>query len=91
MTETHMRHDRRKREQNRASTRLFAEMKLIVGSYRALLLIILVVLLLVGSFPIWPYSAGWDYYPTGARARGHHRTDWLSVALRRSELAGVAG
>ena len=30
-----------------------------------LLLIILLVLLLVGSFPIWPYSAGWGYYPTG--------------------------
>jgi len=30
-----------------------------------LLLIILLVLLLVGSFPIWPYSTGWGYYPTG--------------------------
>ncbi len=30
-----------------------------------LLLIILLVLLLVGSFPVWPYSAHWGYYPTG--------------------------
>ncbi|HEX4505530.1 MAG TPA: DUF3309 family protein [Alphaproteobacteria bacterium] len=30
-----------------------------------LILIILLVLLLVGSFPVWPYSAGWGYYPTG--------------------------
>ncbi len=30
-----------------------------------LLLIILLVLLLVGSFPVWPYSVGWGYYPTG--------------------------
>jgi hypothetical protein len=30
-----------------------------------LLLIILIVLLLVGSFPVWPYNAGWGYYPTG--------------------------
>ena len=30
-----------------------------------LILIILLVLLLVGSFPIWPYSTGWGYYPTG--------------------------
>ena len=30
-----------------------------------LLLIILLVLLLVGSFPVWPYSTGWGYYPTG--------------------------
>ena len=30
-----------------------------------LILIILLVLLLVGSFPVWPYSAGWGYYPSG--------------------------
>ena len=30
-----------------------------------LLLIILLVLLLVGTFPVWPYSAGWGYYPSG--------------------------
>jgi hypothetical protein len=30
-----------------------------------LVLIILLVLLLIGSFPVWPYSAGWGYYPTG--------------------------
>jgi hypothetical protein len=30
-----------------------------------LVLIIILVLLLVGSFPVWPYSAGWGYYPTG--------------------------
>jgi hypothetical protein len=34
-------------------------------SYMRLILIILLVLLLVGSFPVWPYSAGWGYYPTG--------------------------
>jgi hypothetical protein len=30
-----------------------------------LLLIILLVLLLIGAFPVWPYSAGWGYYPSG--------------------------
>jgi hypothetical protein len=30
-----------------------------------LILVILLVLLLIGSFPVWPYSAGWGYYPTG--------------------------
>jgi len=30
-----------------------------------IILIILLVLLLVGSFPVWPYSTGWGYYPTG--------------------------
>lgn len=31
---------------------------------RTILLIILV-LLLVGAFPAWPYSSGWGYYPSG--------------------------
>jgi hypothetical protein len=30
-----------------------------------LVLLIIVILLLIGSFPVWPYSAGWGYYPTG--------------------------
>ncbi len=30
-----------------------------------LLLIILLVLLLLGSLPAWPYSTGWGYYPSG--------------------------
>ena len=29
------------------------------------LLIILLVLLLVGALPAWPYSRGWGYAPTG--------------------------
>ena len=31
---------------------------------RTILLIILV-LLLIGAFPAWPYSSGWSYYPSG--------------------------
>jgi hypothetical protein len=31
---------------------------------RTLLLIILVIILL-GTLPAWPYSAGWGYYPSG--------------------------
>lgn len=31
---------------------------------RAILLII-VVLLLIGALPTWPYSSGWGYYPSG--------------------------
>jgi hypothetical protein len=31
---------------------------------RTLLLIILVIILL-GALPAWPYSAGWGYYPSG--------------------------
>jgi hypothetical protein len=29
------------------------------------LLLILLVLLLLGSLPTWPYSSGWGYYPAG--------------------------
>jgi len=29
------------------------------------LLLILLILLLVGAFPTWPYSRGWGYAPTG--------------------------
>jgi hypothetical protein len=31
---------------------------------RTILLIILVILLL-GALPTWPYSTGWGYYPSG--------------------------
>ena len=30
-----------------------------------LILIIILLLLTVGSFPSWPYSRGWGYYPSG--------------------------
>lgn len=30
-----------------------------------LILLIIVILLLLGSLPTWPYSAGWGYYPAG--------------------------
>ncbi|MGA6956271.1 MAG: DUF3309 domain-containing protein [Candidatus Acidiferrales bacterium] len=29
------------------------------------ILLIVVVLLLLGSLPMWPYSAGWGYFPSG--------------------------
>jgi hypothetical protein len=34
---------------------------------KTMLIILLVILLLlsVGSFPSWPYSRGWGYYPSG--------------------------
>jgi len=30
-----------------------------------LILLIILILLLVGLFPAWPYSTGWGYYPSG--------------------------
>jgi hypothetical protein len=29
------------------------------------LLLVIVLLLLVGALPTWPYSSGWGYYPSG--------------------------
>ncbi len=29
------------------------------------LLLIILILLLIGVLPTWPYSAGWGYYPSG--------------------------
>jgi hypothetical protein len=29
------------------------------------LLIVILVLLLLGALPAWPYSSGWGYYPAG--------------------------
>jgi len=29
------------------------------------LLFILLIILLIGALPTWPYSAGWGYYPSG--------------------------
>jgi hypothetical protein len=29
------------------------------------LLIIILILLLLGALPTWPYSGGWGYYPSG--------------------------
>jgi hypothetical protein len=29
------------------------------------ILLIILILLLIGSLPTWPYSTGWGYYPSG--------------------------
>lgn len=29
------------------------------------IIVVLLVLLLVGALPTWPYSSGWGYYPSG--------------------------
>jgi len=30
-----------------------------------MVLLIVVILLLLGALPTWPYSTGWGYYPSG--------------------------
>jgi len=29
------------------------------------ILLIILVLMLIGALPTWPYSSGWGYYPSG--------------------------
>jgi hypothetical protein len=29
------------------------------------ILLIIVILMLIGALPTWPYSSGWGYYPSG--------------------------
>jgi hypothetical protein len=31
-----------------------------------LILLVILLVLLLGSAPAWPYSRGWGYYPSGA-------------------------
>jgi Protein of unknown function (DUF3309) len=30
-----------------------------------LMILIIVIILLIGALPTWPYSTGWGYYPSG--------------------------
>lgn len=30
-----------------------------------LILLVILLLLVVGALPTWPYSSGWGYYPSG--------------------------
>ena len=29
------------------------------------ILLIILIVVLIGAFPAWPYSSGWGYYPAG--------------------------
>jgi uncharacterized protein DUF3309 len=29
------------------------------------ILLIILILLLIGALPMWPYSSGWGYFPSG--------------------------
>ena len=35
------------------------------GNSMRTILLLIVILLLVGALPSWPYSQGWGYYPSG--------------------------
>jgi hypothetical protein len=46
---------------SRSDTRTFRDEEIMLGT----ILIIILILFLLGSFPAWPYSRGWGYYPSG--------------------------
>jgi uncharacterized protein DUF3309 len=29
------------------------------------ILVVILILLLLGALPVWPYSSGWGFYPSG--------------------------
>jgi hypothetical protein len=31
----------------------------------SLIVLILLIIILIGALPSWPYSSGWGYYPSG--------------------------
>jgi uncharacterized protein DUF3309 len=37
------------------------ELKIMLGT----ILLVILVLMVIGSIPTWPYSTGWGYYPAG--------------------------
>jgi hypothetical protein len=36
-----------------------------MGNPLMIILVVILLLAVVGSFPAWPYSTGWGYYPSG--------------------------
>jgi hypothetical protein len=40
-------------------------MELGMNSMLRTVILVLVILLLLGTLPAWPYSSGWGYYPSG--------------------------
>jgi hypothetical protein len=37
----------------------------VMNSTVRIVLVVILVLLLIGMLPTWPYSSGWGYYPSG--------------------------
>jgi hypothetical protein len=48
---------------NRYSPNLKTEARIMSNAMLAV--VVILVLLLVGGLPAWPYSSGWGYYPSG--------------------------
>lgn len=48
-----------------SSLKLFASSDVKEKLRMLIILLVILLLLSVGSFPSWPYSRGWGYYPSG--------------------------
>jgi len=48
--------------ENAAIQKSWSELK---GKYMSTIILIILILLLLGALPTWPYSNGWGYYPSG--------------------------
>ena len=49
----------------RQNRRLIFSLEAGTGDAVRTILLIILVLLLLGALPTWPYSTGWGYYPSG--------------------------
>ena len=58
-----------------------------MNSTARIVLIVVVLLLLIGTLPTWPYSTGWGYYPAGGLGLV---LLILVILIRPSGLLGVA-
>jgi hypothetical protein len=46
-------------------TALSQKDRIIEGNHMRLVLLVVLIVLLLGALPTWPYSTGWGYYPSG--------------------------
>ena len=60
------------------------------------ILLIILIILLIGAFPSWPYSSGWGYGPSGLLERDRRRpadpgVDGAVIASRAASAAARLG
>jgi hypothetical protein len=52
------------------------------------ILLIILILLLIGALPAWPYSSGWGYWPSGGL--GFNPADCDNPCPHRAPVSGSA-
>ena len=43
------------------------------------ILVVVLIVLLIGALPTWPYSANWGYYPSGGFGTGHYCSVGIAI------------